>query len=42
MLDLDEEQLTFHRVDYDYLAVAEAIRSAGLPEKLAVRLETGF
>jgi diadenosine tetraphosphatase ApaH/serine/threonine PP2A family protein phosphatase len=42
MLDLDEEQLTFHRVDYDHLAVAEDIRAAGLPEKLAVRIETGF
>jgi hypothetical protein len=40
-LDLDEEQLTFYRVDYDHLAVAEDIRAAGLPEKLAVRLEAG-
>ena len=41
ILDLDEEQLTFYRVDYDHLAVAEDIRAAGLPEKLAVRLEAG-
>ena len=42
MLDLEEEQLTFHRVDYDHAVVAEDIRRVGLPEKLAVRLETGL
>ena len=42
MLDLEEEQLTFHRVDYDHVVVAEDIRRVGLPEKLAVRLETGL
>ena len=42
MLDLDEEKLTFHRVVYDHLAVAEDSRAAGLPEKLAVRIETGL
>ena len=41
MLDLEQEQLTFHRVDYDHLAVAEDIRAAGLPEKFAARLEIG-
>ena len=42
MLDLDEEKLTFHRVVYDHSAVAEDSRAVGLPEKLAIRLETGF
>jgi diadenosine tetraphosphatase ApaH/serine/threonine PP2A family protein phosphatase len=42
MLDLDEERLMFHRVVYDHSAVAEDSRAVGLPEKLAIRLETGF
>jgi diadenosine tetraphosphatase ApaH/serine/threonine PP2A family protein phosphatase len=42
MLDLDEERLTFHRVVYDHSAVAEDCRAMGLPEKLAIRLETGL
>jgi len=42
MLDLDEERLTFHRIVYDHSAVAEDSRAAGLPEKLAIRLETGL
>jgi len=42
MLDLDEEKLTFHRVVYDHSAVAEDSRAVGLPEKLAVRIETGL
>jgi hypothetical protein len=42
MLDLDEERLTFHRVVYDHSAVAEDSRAVGLPEKLAIRLETGL
>lgn len=42
MLDLDEEKLTFHRVVYDHSAVAENSRAVGLPEKLAVRIETGL
>jgi diadenosine tetraphosphatase ApaH/serine/threonine PP2A family protein phosphatase len=42
MLDLGEEKLTFHRVVYDHSVVAEDIRAAGLPEKLAQRIETGL
>ncbi|MDR3451640.1 MAG: metallophosphoesterase family protein [Rhodoferax sp.] len=34
-------QLTFHRVAYDHLAAAAAIRRAGLPDYFAERLETG-
>jgi diadenosine tetraphosphatase ApaH/serine/threonine PP2A family protein phosphatase len=33
--------LTFHRVGYDHMAVARAIREAGLPEFFAARLEIG-
>lgn len=41
MLDLDDESLTFHRVEYDYVSVASDIREIGLPEILARRLESG-
>jgi len=41
MLDLEEEKLTFHRVEYDHAAVASDIREVGLPEILARRLESG-
>ena len=41
MLDLGAHQLTFHRVAYDHLSVARDIRSVGLPEVLATRLESG-
>lgn len=41
LFDLDDEMLTFHRVEYDYAAVASDIRDAGLPEILAQRLENG-
>lgn len=39
----DEERrtLTSHRVAYDYTRAAAKIRAAGLPERLARRLETG-
>ena len=33
--------ITFHRVSYDVEAAQAAIRAAGLPERLAARLETG-
>lgn len=33
--------LTFHRVAYDYLAAAQAIRRVGLPDFFAERLEQG-
>ena len=41
VLDLARAVLTFHRVPYDWSAAARKIRDAGLPERLAVRLETG-
>jgi diadenosine tetraphosphatase ApaH/serine/threonine PP2A family protein phosphatase len=34
-------RLTFHRVGYDHLAAARAVRDAGLPEFFAARLESG-
>lgn len=34
-------RLTFHRVPYDHLAAAQAIRRAGLPEHYARRLQEG-
>lgn len=39
--DQQRESLTFFRVPYDYLGAARKIRAAGLPERLARRLETG-
>ncbi|OFZ68350.1 MAG: metallophosphoesterase [Betaproteobacteria bacterium RBG_16_56_24] len=39
--DQQRESLTFFRVPYDYLSAARKIRAAGLPERLARRLETG-
>jgi diadenosine tetraphosphatase ApaH/serine/threonine PP2A family protein phosphatase len=41
LLDVDRAQLTFHRVAYDHLSAAAAIRAAGLPEFFAQRLEVG-
>jgi diadenosine tetraphosphatase ApaH/serine/threonine PP2A family protein phosphatase len=41
LIDTDRWQLSFHRVPYDHLAAAQAIRRAGLPEYFAQRLETG-
>jgi diadenosine tetraphosphatase ApaH/serine/threonine PP2A family protein phosphatase len=41
LLDTVKHALVFHRVDYDHLAAAQAIRSAGLPDWLARRLEMG-
>ena len=41
LFDSDRKQLTFHRVPYDHLAAATAIRHAGLPEFFADRLERG-
>ena len=34
-------RLTFHRVAYDHMAAARAVRAAGLPEFFAARLESG-
>ena len=41
MFNSGAEQLTFHRVHYDYAAAADAIRRAGLPAFFAQRLEQG-
>lgn len=41
MLDTERAMLTFHRVPYDCRTAAEKVRSAGLPESLARRLERG-
>ncbi len=42
LFDVARAELTFHRVDYDHLAAAAAIRAAGLPEFFAQRLERGL
>jgi len=39
--DQQRESLTFFRVPYDYMSAAGKIRAAGLPERLARRLEKG-
>jgi len=39
--DLQRESLTFFRVPYDCMSAAAKIRAAGLPERLARRLEKG-
>jgi diadenosine tetraphosphatase ApaH/serine/threonine PP2A family protein phosphatase len=39
--DLARERLTFFRVPYDHASAAQKIRSAGLPERVARRLERG-
>jgi diadenosine tetraphosphatase ApaH/serine/threonine PP2A family protein phosphatase len=39
VFDSTAEEITFFRVPYDYRAVAEKVRRAGLPELLALRLE---
>jgi diadenosine tetraphosphatase ApaH/serine/threonine PP2A family protein phosphatase len=41
MVDLSRATLTYHRVPYDWAAAAQKIRDAGLPERLARRLESG-
>jgi diadenosine tetraphosphatase ApaH/serine/threonine PP2A family protein phosphatase len=41
LFDTDTFEFIFHRVDYDYLEAAHAIRRAGLPLWLAQRLELG-
>ena len=40
-LDTSAQTLVFHRVHYDHVAAADAIRRAGLPEMFASRLEMG-
>jgi diadenosine tetraphosphatase ApaH/serine/threonine PP2A family protein phosphatase len=41
LADLERARLTFFRVPYDYRLAAQKIRAAGLPERLAIRLERG-
>jgi predicted phosphodiesterase len=41
IFDADRNELCFHRIGYDHLATARAIRAVGLPEKLAFRIESG-
>ena len=41
LADLEQARLTFFRIPYDYRAAAQKIRAAGLPERLASRLERG-
>jgi diadenosine tetraphosphatase ApaH/serine/threonine PP2A family protein phosphatase len=41
LFDLAHSRLTFHRVPYDHMAAAAAVRRAGLPEQFARRLEEG-
>ncbi len=41
LFDSSAQQLTFHRVAYDYLAAARSVRAAGLPDFFADRLEKG-
>lgn len=42
LLDADGERITFHRVAYDHLAVAEKMRLAGLPASLVYRMQRGI
>ena len=39
--DSDQQCVVFHRIEYDVAAAQAAIRHAGLPDRLAARLETG-
>lgn len=41
LFDAASATLTFHRVPYDVRATAARVRAAGLPERLALRLEHG-
>jgi diadenosine tetraphosphatase ApaH/serine/threonine PP2A family protein phosphatase len=41
MMDVERATLTFQRVPYDWTVAAAKIRAAGLPERLALRLERG-
>lgn len=41
LYDRQREALTFFRVPYDYAGAARKVRAAGLPERLALRLESG-
>jgi diadenosine tetraphosphatase ApaH/serine/threonine PP2A family protein phosphatase len=41
LFDPERERLTFYRVPYDQSATIRKIRAAGLPERLALRIERG-
>lgn len=41
LIDRDQDTLTFFRVPYDYMSAAKKILAAGLPQRLALRLESG-
>ena len=41
LFDPGRERITFFRVPYDHATAAQKIRVAGLPERLAIRLERG-
>jgi len=41
LADMERSRLTFFRVPYDHSSAAQKIRSAGLPERLARRIERG-
>jgi diadenosine tetraphosphatase ApaH/serine/threonine PP2A family protein phosphatase len=41
LFDSERERLTYHRVPYDHRRAAMKVRAAGLPERLALRLERG-
>lgn len=41
MFDATQKKLTFHRVPYDHMGAAAAVRRAGLPDYFAQRLEEG-
>jgi diadenosine tetraphosphatase ApaH/serine/threonine PP2A family protein phosphatase len=41
LYDTDQNLVTYHRVPYDITAAQEKIFAAGLPERLAIRLEEG-
>jgi diadenosine tetraphosphatase ApaH/serine/threonine PP2A family protein phosphatase len=41
LADFERERITFFRVPYDYESAAQKVRRAGLPERLARRLERG-
>src|SRR5947199_402995 len=41
LVDFERERITFHRVAYDHLAVADRIERAGLPAALVYRMRRG-
>jgi len=41
LFDTERERLTFFRIPYDHASAVRKIRAAGLPERLALRLERG-